>query len=118
MVELKHLIGQRIQQLREKLHLTQEELGAKAEIGNGYIGQLERGIKAASIKTLKKIADVMGVPVKFFFQDEKDILKLSEKESTLRELLGLVRNRPKEQIKLISNITKSVFKELDRKKKK
>ena len=118
MAEFKHLVGKRIEQIRKKMGITQQEVSARADLAWGYIGQIERGIKAASLKTLKRIADALGVPVTSFLGDEKDILKVSEKELATRDLLGLLRNRPKEQIKFVSNIAKVVLKELDKKKRR
>ena len=53
-----------IRQLRDRERLTQEQLAKKADVTQGYIAQLESGLKKnPSLPTLKKIAKALGVPV-------------------------------------------------------
>jgi transcriptional regulator with XRE-family HTH domain len=44
--------------------MSQEKLAEKADLHHNYIGELERGEKAASIDTLVKIAKALGVKVR------------------------------------------------------
>jgi len=44
--------------------MSQEKLSEKANLHHNYIGELERGEKAASIDTLVKIAKALGVKVR------------------------------------------------------
>ena len=67
------LLGKTIRVLREKLNLSQEELGFRAELHRTYIGMIERGEKNISILNLQKIADALGVKL-------QDIIKLTEDE--------------------------------------
>lgn len=41
--------------------MTQEELGERAELHPSYIGQIERGIKKSSLKTLSFLASALDV---------------------------------------------------------
>ena len=53
-----------IRRLREAQRLTQEELAKKAGVTQGYIAQLERGLrKNPSLPALKKLAKALGVPM-------------------------------------------------------
>jgi transcriptional regulator with XRE-family HTH domain len=53
-----------IQKLRESKDMTQRVLAREAQVTPGYIAQLEMGIrKNPSLKVLKKLAEVLGVPV-------------------------------------------------------
>ena len=53
-----------IKKLREAQDMTQEQLAKRAQITQGYIAQLEGGLKKnPSLPTLKKIAKALGVPV-------------------------------------------------------
>lgn len=57
-------IGLRLKQLREARGLTQEKLGALADVTGGYISQIERGEKVnPGIKTLEKLAKALGVSI-------------------------------------------------------
>lgn len=53
-----------IRRLRERQDMTQEQLAKKAGVTQGYIAQLESGLKKnPSLPTLKKLARALGVPV-------------------------------------------------------
>jgi transcriptional regulator with XRE-family HTH domain len=53
-----------IQQLRESKGMTQRDLAAKANVTQGYVAQLEMGVKKnPSLEILKRIAKALGVPV-------------------------------------------------------
>lgn len=53
--------GKRIRRERLKLGWSQEELAEKAELHPSFIGQIERGLRAASFKTLEKLGAIFGV---------------------------------------------------------
>jgi len=40
---------------------TQEHLAEKAEVHLSFVGQLERGAKKPSLRTLKRLAEVFGI---------------------------------------------------------
>ena len=61
MKDIKQLVGERIRNLRKEQGLSQEELGAKAELHYTYIGAVERGEKNCSITTLARIAQGLNV---------------------------------------------------------
>lgn len=53
-----------IRRLREQEDMTQGQLAKKAGVTQGYIAQLEGGLrKNPSLPTLKKLARALGVPV-------------------------------------------------------
>lgn len=54
-------IGENIRLLRLKCGLSQEQLALNAGINTSYIGQIERGEKNPTIKTLDKISSALGV---------------------------------------------------------
>ncbi|HTY13464.1 MAG TPA: helix-turn-helix transcriptional regulator [Candidatus Omnitrophota bacterium] len=56
-------MGGRIQTLRKKKQLSQEELAEQAGIHRTYIGAVERGEKNATIETLEKIASALNIKV-------------------------------------------------------
>lgn len=59
----KEYIGKKIKEYRKIKDLTQENLGEKAGLHYTYIGQVERGEKEPSLKSLIKIAEALGVGV-------------------------------------------------------
>ncbi len=61
MDNIRVLVGERIRTLRKERGWSQEELGEKADLHHTYVGAVERGEKNASIDTLDKIADALGI---------------------------------------------------------
>lgn len=57
-------LGKRIKKLRRKAGLTQEQLAEKVNVSTTHIGLVETGKRRVSLKTLQKIASVLGVKVK------------------------------------------------------
>lgn len=57
-------LSKRIKRLRRKAGLTQEELAEKVDVSTTHIGLVETGKRRASLKTLQRIATVLGIKVK------------------------------------------------------
>jgi transcriptional regulator with XRE-family HTH domain len=55
------ILGENIRLLRKEAALSQEALAEQADLHHNYVGELERGEKAASIDTLVKIAKALRV---------------------------------------------------------
>ncbi|OGH39044.1 MAG: hypothetical protein A2905_00390 [Candidatus Levybacteria bacterium RIFCSPLOWO2_01_FULL_36_10] len=56
-------LGKWLQKARKTAGFTQEQLADKANLSVPYIGYLETGLRKPSLKTLKKLAKIMGVKV-------------------------------------------------------
>ena len=64
---LMHKLGVKIRTLRRLAGLTQKQLAEAAEVSTNFIGYVERGQRAISIKTLERIAQALNVKLKDFF---------------------------------------------------
>ena len=62
-------IGAKINQLRKKNGLTQEELADRCELSKGFISQVERGLTSPSIYTLIYMLECLGTNLKDFFNE-------------------------------------------------
>ena len=62
-------VGSRIRQRRERLALTVEELACLVATHPEAIAEYERGDEHASAQELTFIADALGVPVLYFYDD-------------------------------------------------
>lgn len=62
-----YVLGRRIQRLRQKKGITQEQFAEEIKISRNYLGYIEAGKKKPTIDMLKKIADGLDVKVKDFF---------------------------------------------------
>ncbi|EGD46162.1 helix-turn-helix domain protein [Ruminiclostridium papyrosolvens DSM 2782] len=87
-------IGLRIRSEREKIGLTREQFAEQVGISPLYVGQIERGQRAMSLKTFVKIADslhantdflIYGIEERASGTDKDGVLNLLEKCS-VREL--------------------------------
>lgn len=65
MIEQK--VGNRIKELRNRLGISQEELGFRSGVHRTYIASLEVGKRNVSIATLEKIVVALEVSFSDFF---------------------------------------------------
>lgn len=68
MSNLRITFGKNLRRIRRQKDFTQEQLAEAAEISVEFLSNIERGINAPSFETLEKLASVLGVPVKIFFE--------------------------------------------------
>lgn len=54
-------IGERLRGIREGMQMTREEFSEKIDITDSFLGQIERGERSLSVKTLKKVVKYTGV---------------------------------------------------------
>ncbi|MDB6112700.1 MAG: family transcriptional regulator [Pedosphaera sp.] len=55
------VLGETIRSCRKASGMSQERFGEKADLHPKYVGELERGEKAATIDTLVKVAKALGI---------------------------------------------------------
>ncbi|KKQ73707.1 MAG: Transcriptional regulator, XRE family [Candidatus Woesebacteria bacterium GW2011_GWB1_38_5b] len=60
-------LGKKIKKLRKLAKFTQEELAEKMKVSPKYIQFIENGSRKPSLKTVYKIAKVLGVKVQELF---------------------------------------------------
>ncbi len=82
-------IGAKINQLRKKNGLTQEELADRCELSKGFISQVERSLTSPSIATLVDILESLGTNLQDFFNErtqekivftKQDVFEKEDKE--------------------------------------
>lgn len=64
---LEKRVGAKIAYLRKAKKLSQMKLAEIVDMNFNYIGQIERGEANVTIKTLKLLANALGVKVEEFF---------------------------------------------------
>ncbi|UXR51000.1 helix-turn-helix domain-containing protein [Staphylococcus simulans] len=62
--------GQNIKQIRKQRNLTQKQLANQIEISRSYLSDIENRNKNPNIKTVKKLADSLGLSVTDLFNDD------------------------------------------------
>jgi transcriptional regulator with XRE-family HTH domain len=65
--------GEKLQELRKRKHMTQEELGATFGFTRTFVSEMERGLKLPSVKLLIRIADLFEVTLDQLARDELDV---------------------------------------------
>jgi transcriptional regulator with XRE-family HTH domain len=88
-MKARELFGRRIRGLRKKRGWSIEALATKAGINDKYLGSVERGLQAASLDTIEKIAAGLGVEIYELF-----VRDLSTKD--LRARAAALLKEPKE----------------------
>lgn len=105
MSNLHKKLGMRIKKLRKMKGLTQSELAEKTGLSDNFIGIIERGKGGGTLKTLHKIANVLGVEIKELF--EFDVSSRDTNE-VLKKFKKYLENKPHNKIKAIYQIAKII----------
>lgn len=66
-------IGSRIKEIRKSQRITLKELSQAAGLSESYLSQVERGVCAASVSSLEKIAEVLKTNMDVLVQEEQEI---------------------------------------------
>ena len=75
--------GQRIRQLRNERAISQEQLALTAGITPAYLGLVERGQRNATVRTVERICDALGVSLALFFSDADRCTDADDIDKTL-----------------------------------
>lgn len=66
-------LGSRIRFYRKQLHLSQERLAELCDFHPTYVGQLERGEKNATVESLYRLSQGLGVSMSTLLEDIEKI---------------------------------------------
>lgn len=91
-------IGSRMIQIRNQKNLTQQQVSDKSGIAPSYLSRIENRRFEPGPKTLKRIADALGVPISDFFQESPATLQasrcaISSSGTCIMDLLRSARGR-------------------------
>ena len=103
-IDMLKIIGRRIQTLRKRVGITQEELAERTGLNTKHISAIEQGKKNLTVKTATKIAE--GLQVELF---EIFIIEGENELSTLKEMFKvLLEKADKKKLKLYFSILKVI----------
>ncbi len=80
------MIGRKIRDRRKELNMSLRELGRRAGLTASFISQLERGLINPSILSLRKISNVLGVPIFHLLTDieeDSQVIKHNDRKKIL-----------------------------------
>ncbi|MER2535181.1 MAG: helix-turn-helix transcriptional regulator [Rhizobiaceae bacterium] len=69
-MEIREVFAQNLRAQRQAKGLSQEELAHRADIDRTYISSLERGVYAASIDVVERLAQALGIQAADLLQRE------------------------------------------------
>ena len=104
---IKTLFGLRIKELRKAKSLSQDSLAEKADISSKYVSRIEMGQHFPTINTLIKLAEVLDVELKDFFEfshGEENPKKLKD------NLKGLIKEANYDKLKLMLKVGRAIVK--------
>jgi transcriptional regulator with XRE-family HTH domain len=61
--------GETVRAVRESLGISQEELAARCKLHRTYVAGVERGIRNPSLKSIKKVAEGLGLTLAALFDN-------------------------------------------------
>ena len=100
--------GNRVRVERERQNLTRVALAEMAHTEQGYIVQIERGLRSPSMKTFRNLLSALGVSSDYLiFGTTED--ELSEKESALLDFSNLLKRGDAEDIKMLYQIAAHIM---------
>lgn len=103
------IVGARIKKRRTELKISQNKLAEALAVSYQQVQRYENGSNLLDTDKLHKIAEVLGVPVGYFFEEVKEKtgqqipMSLSAEET---RLIKLTREADKKMMKLLFEILK------------
>jgi transcriptional regulator with XRE-family HTH domain len=104
--------GRRVKELRVAKRLTQEQLGQKCGVDYKYLGEIERGVKAASFGTIEKLAHGLNVDYYELFLPSARMTASVQKD--IDEMLADAKRVDGTKIEGFLRGLRSLLRELDR----
>jgi transcriptional regulator with XRE-family HTH domain len=80
---IKHRVGLRVQTIRKRRGLTQEQLAERIGRTMESVSALERGKNFPSLATLERLATTLDVPIRDFFDFDQSDATASQKRTVL-----------------------------------
>lgn len=117
-MNLQTKIGEQIRKLRRRQGLSIEELAFRAGIHHNYLGDIERGRRNPSIRSLEKIAQGLNVSIKELFNFQTVPFKPaeSEKYKLSQQFLSLIKDKDITNQRILLKVLKTLAKEIEKKK--
>lgn len=107
----KSALGQKLRDARQKKGYTQHALAEIADIGNVYLGEIERGAKMPSLNIFIKLIEALDVSADYILRDEVT----SGKEYIYDEITQKLKSLTPKQRKTAADILDAYLRSLDEK---
>ncbi len=102
-------LGRKLRDARQKKGYTQHALAEIADIGNVYLGEIERGAKMPSLNIFVKLIEALDISADYILRDELT----SGKEYIYDEITQKLKNLTPRQRKTAADILDAYLRNLD-----
>ncbi len=103
--------GNRLRATRKAKGYTQETLAEKGSFNPKYYGSIERGEVNVTLKTIKKLASILGVKLGELFRFDLPKRAVSENEEEVLVLINeIIKDRNEEKFKKLKVFLKEILK--------
>ncbi len=109
--DYRSIIGKKIHQERLKRGWTQEELAEKIDMNASFVGQVERGLKAASFDTLERLSRIFGMEVVDFLKKGDDKEPCREPQAMERKVVSLLKGYTLREQKAVYQAMKYILRQ-------
>lgn len=106
-------VGNRIRSIRENMHLNRDKFSEMLDISEVFLGQIERGERSVSIKTLNKLVKTTGLSSDYILFGNSSENEISKK---VENLLNALPNDVQEYIYEITRLTYNYNKNAEKNK--
>ena len=96
-------MGERIRKIREDLKMTREQFSEMIDISDVFLGQIERGERSLSIKTLSKIVHYSGTSTDYILFGE------NKNNGTISKINRILSKCSDETLEYIYNLIHSSY---------
>ena len=105
----KAVLGQKLRQARQRKGYTQHTLAEIADIGDVYLGEIERGQKMPSLNIFIKLIEALDISADYILRDELS----SGKEYIYDEITQKLKNLTPKQRKAATDILDAYLNNID-----
>ena len=105
----KSTLGKKLREARQKKGYTQHALAEMADIGDVYMGEIERGLKMPSLNIFIRLIEALDVSADYILRDELT----SGKEYIYDEITQKLKNLTPKQRKTAADILDAYLCNLD-----
>jgi transcriptional regulator with XRE-family HTH domain len=107
--DVKALLAKRVRELRERAGLSQRDAAHACDLSAVYYGTIERAEKSASIETIEKLAQGLGVPLPELLRFEAPAGSPEPAERLARKIIGLARGANGSKLERFERIARAFF---------
>jgi transcriptional regulator with XRE-family HTH domain len=100
-------LGERLKDLRQSRALSQEQVANIADVTPAYLGQVERGKKNITVKTLDKVCTALNISLTDFFNTGKE--KDKNVDEVSNQILHQLTGKSKSEKQAVLRLIKLVF---------